>query len=116
MLMQGKSLHVHVSTIRPFLAPVTPFRKSIQTMGRVFDDGSWVIESFNDQPGAMEVHGTSQTIRPAQLNPLLEIGRQTGICALGGTYETPVIHRPEPARICGRDGARLLRKDPQTPS
>ena len=64
MLMQGKPLHTHVSCVPPFLALVSPFRKTIQTMGRVFDDGSWVIENFNDQPVTVELDGTSQTVQP----------------------------------------------------
>jgi len=50
---------------QPLLRPLGhTFRAPNKVALYLFDDGSWVIENFNDQPVTVELDGTSQTINP----------------------------------------------------
>ena len=50
---------------KPLLRPLGhSFRAPNKVALYLFDDGSWVIENFNDQPVTVELDGTSQTINP----------------------------------------------------
>jgi hypothetical protein len=50
---------------QPLLRPLGhSFRAPNKVALYLFEDGSWVIENFNDQPATVELDGTSQTIKP----------------------------------------------------
>jgi hypothetical protein len=50
---------------RPLLRPLGhSFRAPNKVALYLFDDGSWVIENFNDQPATVELDGTSHTVNP----------------------------------------------------
>ncbi len=50
---------------RPLLRPFgRTFRAPNKVALYLFDDGSWVIENFNDQPVTAELDGTSHTVKP----------------------------------------------------
>ena len=53
-----------LDALRPAL--LRPLHLSFKAPGRVgfypFQDGSWVIENFNDQPVTVEIGGTTQTV------------------------------------------------------
>ena len=50
---------------RPLLRPLgRSFRAPNRVSLYLFQDGSWVVENFNDQPATVELDGTSHTIKP----------------------------------------------------
>ena len=50
---------------RPLLRPLNrSFRGPNRVALYLFQDGSWVIENFNDQPVTVELDGTSHTVEP----------------------------------------------------
>jgi hypothetical protein len=50
---------------QPLLHPLgRSFRAPNKVALYLFDDGSWVLENFNDQPVTVELDGTSHTVKP----------------------------------------------------